>query len=331
MSRFTLDATQLPELQQYLQQRRWIAPAEEVLSARKPGEGNMNYTLRIRTNFRTFILKQARDYVEKYPDIPAPSQRAVIEGQFYELIQTHESLRAMTPELSGMDEDNKVLMMEDLGESSDFSNLYAGDQSLTQAEITALMGFLGALHRIGPGDSRFDLSNRDMRALNAEHIFRYPFLEDNGFDLDQITPGLQAAAMPYKTDADLKRQVAALEAHYLADGQQLLHGDYYPGSWLRTLNGVKVIDPEFCFFGPAEFDLSVMLAHSYLTQQPEAVREAILGQYPNDLMVDQALCRKLTGVEILRRVIGLAQLPLSMDLPAKQALLAQAREMVMAG
>jgi 5-methylthioribose kinase len=28
-----------------------------------------------------------------------------------------------------------------------------------------------------------------MHTLNHEHIFEFPFLEENGFDLDQIQPG----------------------------------------------------------------------------------------------------------------------------------------------
>ena len=49
---------------------------------------------------------------------------------------------------------------------------------------------------------------------------------------------------------------------YLSDdGGVLLHGDYYPGSWLKTDAGFRVIDPEFCFLGPPEFDLGVLAAH----------------------------------------------------------------------
>ena len=33
-----------------------------------------------------------------------------------------------------------------------------------------------------------------MRALNHEHLFSFPLRDDNGFDLDGITPGLRMAA-----------------------------------------------------------------------------------------------------------------------------------------
>ena len=47
---------------------------------------------------------------------------------------------------------------------------------------------------------------------------------------------------------------------YLAEGSTLLHGDYYPGSWMTVDDAVFVIDPEFSFKGFPEFDLGVMLS-----------------------------------------------------------------------
>jgi 5-methylthioribose kinase len=38
---------------------------------------------------------------------------------------------------------------------------------------------------------------------------------------------------------------------------------------------IKVIDPEFCFYGLREFDLGVLFAHMYLTQQKESAMTLI--------------------------------------------------------
>lgn len=330
MTNYLLDGDDLKGISSFLRSKQWTAPDEKVLSARKPGEGNMNYTLRIRTSFRTFILKQSREYVEKYPSIPAPRERAVIEGKFYELIQLIPELREVTPEVAFMDEENSILMLEDLGDSTDFSKLYQAGKDLQEEEVIALMKFLSSLHhKITKGDSSFDFSNEKMRALNAEHIFTYPFLVDNGFDLDTVTPGLQAISLEYKQDERLLKEVAQLSEIYLGEGDQLLHGDYYPGSWLHTLEGVKVIDPEFCFWGPAEFDLSVVMAHSYMANLADQTRKRIVTHYHTPEGFSWDLTEKLAGVEILRRIIGLAQLPLTLDLEAKARLLAQARNMVL--
>jgi 5-methylthioribose kinase len=327
---FILDEEELEPLQAFLLERKWIAPDEKIRSARKPGEGNMNYTLRIRTNFRSFIIKQSRDYVEKYPQIPAPRERAVIEGQFYELVQGNANIRQYMPEINGLDEANSIILLEDLGESSDMSYLYQEGKEIDYDELDHLIAYISELHNnFNTSKVEASISNRSMRALNAEHIFHYPFLEENGFDLDTVTPGLQDVAMRYKTDQAFTSKVKDLSKHYLTDGRYLLHGDYYPGSWLKTLNGVKVIDPEFCFFGPAEFDISVMIAHMKMAEQEEDVEKEIMARYREPKYFYTALMEQLVGVEIMRRIIGLAQLPLSLDLEKKEALLEEAYERIM--
>jgi 5-methylthioribose kinase len=323
-----LDITQPQLLEDYLKSKNWLKEHEPILSLEKPGEGNMNYTLRVRTHDRTFIIKQARPYVEKYPQIAAPEERAVIEGQFYEKIQPFETLNSFMPQLIGLDEVNKVLVLEDLGMSSDYTFLYQPKQSLSVSEAEELANYISMLHRMTWQeiiDGSF--SNQKMRALNHEHIFNYPFMEDNGFDLDTIQKGLQMVSMAYKVDGGLKRKITELGYVYLADGHSLLHGDFYPGSWLKTDSGIKVIDPEFCFYGLPEFDLGVMTAHLMMSKQSEETIRKVYqtyGEIKNPQLVDQ-----FTGVEIMRRLIGLAQLPLSLSLLDKEELLETAYDLIM--
>jgi len=341
-----LDSQHPEAIQQYLSRRGWICEDEPVVAVEKPGEGNMNYILRVRTGLsgsgqgsRSLIVKQSRPYVEKYPSIAAPAERAVIEGQFYRKTQTIPALNAYQPNLLDLDSDHNILVMEDLGAASDFTNLYQPGVVITDDELNALIHYVGTLHnqfRQATPDPAF--ANAAMRALNHEHIFRYPFMIDNGFDLDTVQPGLQAAAMPYKQNEALKTTVTQLGTVYLGDTQRgadftLLHGDYYPGSWLRTPDGqltagIKVIDPEFCFYGPAEFDLGVMVAHLHLSEQPDSIIEAAQTQYNRSPGFDEQLLRKFTGVEMIRRLIGLAQLPLSLSLKKKVELLALAERML---
>jgi 5-methylthioribose kinase len=327
---FILNAENLEELQFFLRKKKWIAPDEVLKSATKPGEGNMNYVLRIRSNFRSFILKQSREYVEKYPQIAAPATRANVEGGFYQLIQEYAQLRELTPELSEIDLDNHLLLLEDLGESHDFSFLYQVGKDLESKDLAQIIQFISLLHHeFNRSRGTATISNREMRALNAEHLFEYPFLEENGFDLDQVLPGLQAVARPYKQDATLQTQIDALREAYLADGEYLLHGDYFPGSWLKTLDGIRVIDPEFCFFGPAEFDLGVLTAHLMMAEQSPDLLQQVWDLYEAPPAFSMRLAQQFAGIEIMRRIIGLAQLPLGIDLPTRSGLLQQARELIM--
>src|SRR3990172_12931089 len=83
---FFLDPGKSDALQEYARDGGWILPGESLVSVTKAGEGNMNLTLRLKTTERSFILKQARPWVEKYPSIEAPAARARVEAGFYRAV-----------------------------------------------------------------------------------------------------------------------------------------------------------------------------------------------------------------------------------------------------
>ena len=83
---FFLEPVNLTSLVAYLRLQALLAPGEVVVTAGRAGEGNMNCTVRVHTTMRTFIMKQARPWVEKYPQIAAPWDRACREAEFYQKI-----------------------------------------------------------------------------------------------------------------------------------------------------------------------------------------------------------------------------------------------------
>ena len=320
-----LDQNNLLEISTYLQTHGLIKAHEFVSKAEKPGEGNMNCTLRLFINEKTLVIKQARPYVEKYPSIAAPEERILVETEFYNIVADNDFMKHHMPLILFADDENHILIMEDLGNTTDFSSLYKKGNQLKKDNAKMCAVFLNELHSGFKKTNENDLmANKKLKALNHEHIFVYPFLEDNGFDLDSITEGLQAVAMKYKTNADLKKITAGLGEIYLADGDILLHGDYYPGSWLNTNNGLMVIDPEFAFYGKAEFDLGVLYAHLYMAQQTDSVIDNVKEFYRKPADFNNSLFEKFIGIEMMRRIIGLAQLPLDLSLTEKEELLKKA-------
>ena len=172
-----------------------------------------------------------------------------------------------------------------------------------------------------------------MRRLNHEHIFRLPFDLNSGFDLDEIQMGLSQLAAPLKSDHELKDRIEELGSVYLdqSDQRSLLHGDYYPGSWLKVPSGIKVIDPEFGYPGRAEFDVGVFLAHLLMTQHDESDAQGAVDQYHRPSYFDEEMMRGFAGTEILRRILGVAQLPLAMSLDQKQDLMERGRSLIIEG
>ena len=316
-------------LEIYLKEQAWLQHGEKIVALEKPGEGNMNFTLRIKTDERSFIIKQSRDYVEKYPQVAAPAERAIREAEFYQLIAGESQLKEKMPQLLGVDHRNHVLKLEDLGNGVDYTFLYEKDKRLEDSELQEIVTFAARLHQsININTTQERLTNRNMRKLNHEHIFIYPYLENNGLDLDEILPGLKKIGEPFKKDRILKKAVEKLGQRYLEDGNTLLQGDYFPGSWLKTRDGLKIIDPEFCFFGDVEFEIGVMLAHLKMADQPEATVKKALNIYRELSSLDEELCRKFMAIEILRRILGLAQLPLSLGLEERKALLEESRKIL---
>ncbi len=299
-------------------------PEEIIISTQVAGEGNMNAVLRIQTNKRTVIAKQSFPFVRKFPQIPAPLERIDTEYQFLKLVELNSSIKEFSPLVLDYFPDHHLLLLEDLGKGSDFLDRYKPQLEISNSEINGLFEFLNELHGI---KAEIFPENMAMRKLNHEHIFNFPFVLENGFDLDQVMPGLQDASIPFKKEKDLKLEAEKLGNRYLSKGYTLLHGDYYPGSWLKTKRGTKIIDPEFGFLGDKEFDLGVFMAHLIFSgfDSDEAFDQ--LKNYRHEFNED--LVEGYTGVELLRRLIGLAQLPLEMSLDDRIKLMELGRKLIL--
>lgn len=307
-----------------LQSLNFWQPEEKVLKTSELPDSNMNQVIRIHTNQRTVIAKQSRDFVRKFPQIPAPIERIETEKKFYETVQESEFLNPYSPKIISWFPDVYLLITEDLGEVGDFSGLYSGEKLISDSEIKSLIDYLNHLHRLAPEDFP---DNLEMRVLNHEHIFNFPFEIDNGFDLDTIQNGLQEISLRYKKDDSLKQKIHELGKRYLAPGSSLLHGDFYPGSWMSGNSGIKIIDPEFAFVGDRAFDLGVFLAHADFVGMGVQLEMEITKHYSQSF--DSKLVQCYRGVEIMRRLIGIAQLPLKLNLGQKEVLLERAKEMIM--
>ena len=324
-----LDADHLDALEPLLKSHALLASDEVITGTEKSGEGNMNFVLRVITDRQTLILKQSRSWVEKYPQIAAPVERLHAEAAYYRATATEPGLRAMSPALLAVDSIHLVMMTEDLGTGSDYTSIYLKGTELPLTEIKSLFGYLARLHQSthDADPSKFPL-NRELKQLNHEHIFNYPFRADNGFDLDAIQPGLQALAAPIQANDSLRNRLSELGEVYLDSGPVLIHGDFYPRSWLRTDSGLKVIDPEFAHFGQAEFDVGVMIAQLLMARIPLETIKTGLQSYLDHGSLDEALVIEFSGGEILRRLLGLAQLPLDLSLTEKRDLIDRAKTFV---
>lgn len=310
----------------------WLLPDETILGLSPAGDGNMNRTFRAETGSRTFILKQSVPYVAKYPQIAAPKERIVVEDSFYRAIEADGPLRLRMPRRLGFAPESRMLMLEDVGRGADMLSVYAGTggEPADRGVYTALIYWLWRLHSLRNFEAtRF--TNAAMRALNHAHIFVIPLQNNNGAAID---PALAEIARRFQNDSQLISIAAVLGEIYLgktspASRPCLLHGDFYPGSWLRNERlGVMIIDPEFAFCGPPEFDVGVLVAHLTFAgfEQPDIM--GILRSYVTPPGFEYSLAIRFAAMEIIRRLLGVAQLPLRATSEQKRTWLETARMMI---
>jgi len=283
----------------------------------------MNVVLRVKTNQRSFILKQSRPFVQKYQQIEAPLNRIEVEYKFYKAVQG-PYISAHIPAILNFDQKNYLIQMEDLGQCDDMTSCYT-DRKISLQTLEKLVTISKAIHKVG--NVRNFPKNRALRELNHQHIFVLPFLEDNGFQLNDIQEGLQELSLPYKKDNAIKAVVNKLGDMYLSKGNVLIHGDYYPGSWMQLESELYIIDPEFSFIGFRELDLGVMTAHLLMATMDASSLATVIELYKGE--VNNILVSQVAGIEIMRRLIGLAQLPLQRTIGEKDYLLQLARKMIL--
>ena len=324
-----LAADDLSKIERFLFDLHLLQANERVTSAGKPGDGNMNLTLRVTiatgadASKRTLIVKQARPWVEKYPQIAAPVERSLYEQRFYEAVAGAPPSEMMPRLLAAVPEWNAIVL-EDVGPARDCTWLYAA-RSLPDRLLTRLFSWLKETHSTQvKSDARGLFANRALRELNHQHVFVLPFSEDFSLDLDAITPGLGRLRDKVRRDHRVVCRLRDLGALYLEHGPTLVHGDFFPGSWLQTADNIKIIDPEFCHMGRSEWDLAILRAHLGLILGPSEAETHLASHRELGQGVDESLVAHWAAAEVLRRLLGVAQLGLDRALREKQDLIEHA-------
>ena len=233
-----------------------LAREGEPIALEGAGDGNINWVRRVEVSGgrpRSFVLKQARPALERFPQYAAPTERLLFEARWFELARAHD-MHGICPHVLALDEANRVLVLEDLSACERLDAALARGRDVT-APMESLARFLARVHAATAGDAtlpaRFD--NAAMRALHGEHIFVLPFGESD-FGL---SPRLRAAAQEVRADAALVGAAAAAHADYEAPRGALVHADVQAGNVLLTPSG-----------GAKLLDLALMALHHNLARLP---------------------------------------------------------------
>tara|TARA_B110000116_G_C16616948_1_gene482023 strand:- start:142 stop:861 length:720 start_codon:yes stop_codon:yes gene_type:complete len=220
--------------------------------------------------------------------------------------------------------DEKLIIQMDLGNRMNMTSIY-NSSLLIEEDFLELINALIVIHN-SKAEKNYP-KNRSLKKINHQHIFILPFIEKNGFLLNDIQSGLEVIADRVIKNKTLASKVIDVGNKYLEIGKNIIHGDFYPGSWIKSNGNLYVIDPEFSFIGRLEFDLGVMAAHLIIATSDISYIDKIEKQYPNTINVK--LFHQFTGIEIIRRIIGIAQLPMVRTLLEKEKLVKFAEKIIL--
>jgi 5-methylthioribose kinase len=313
-----------------------IVDASDPVAVEKAGDGNINWVRRaILPGGRSFVVKQARPALERFPQYQVDTARIVFEARYYETVRPHDH-EGLCPAVHGFDEDARVLVLEDLGGAERLDRALARG-ACPLAAAAALGRFLGRVHAAtadAPGlAARF--ANDAMRCLHGDHIFLLPF-RDNDFPLEAA---VAERAARVRADAELVVAADAAHARYLEPRGALVHGDVQAGNVLLPEAGPRLLDAEIAHVGDPAFDLGTLVAHlafpaaargEAAAARPlvEAAFSAYHGAHAGAELPGFAAVARYAGLEWMRRTIGAARVDLVAGARASLAVIDAAERMI---
>jgi len=231
------------------------------------GDGNLNYVFRVKNEQgNSVIVKQAGPQARISEDFVLSTDRNRIETEA--LIIEGEFTPSLVPNILLFDEVMSCCVMEDLKGFEIMRkqlNVFK-----TYDHFAELISTFMAENLIRTTDFLLDPKKKkeyQKRFINpelceiTEHlVYTEPYI--NFKEQNILTSGNEEwiHSFVYK-DTALHLEVAKRKMQFLTEAQALLHGDLHTGSIFINDETLKVIDPEFAFYGPIGYDVGNLIAN----------------------------------------------------------------------
>lgn len=258
----SLDTGAPEAVAQYLADRNLVHPEERVVDVAPIGIAARNTIVRVTTSARTFVVKQFRPWPALERPVPGPEERFRAETLFYRSARIADCARTALPEVLHQDAQAGCIILEDAGDALPLSGRPIAP------EVAAKLGwFLVSLHhrsRSVPACAHY--RNEQVVGWQMARLFSAIPAKGRGEWLarwrgcgDEVRFALEDA-------------LGALER----GGTSLVHGDYAPANWVQNGHGPRIVDGEFSFFGPPEYDVGAYIAGLLLDRQPRETLHAAI-------------------------------------------------------
>jgi len=252
----------------------------ETLEVTEVGDGNLNLVFVCADgNGGGICLKQSLPYVRLVGEgWPLTPERVVAEARG--LIAAVAVVPRLVPAYYGLDKEQYVLAMEYLS-GWDMWRIQLNEGKLHRdvagllGEFVANVAFATSLFSV----DQLEVKERMAEAINPELckitedlVFTEPYIEH---DNNSFVEELESEVGAMRSDTQLLGEVGILKHRFMTAGETLIHGDLHTGSVMvrQTENGgeCRVIDPEFCFYGPVGFDIGALIGNYMAARARAAV------------------------------------------------------------
>ena len=265
-----------------------------TLEVTEVGDGNLNLVFVCKDATGDGIcLKQSLPYVrlvgESWPLTP---ERVVAEARGLKAAADH--VPDLVPAYYGVDRDQYVLAMEYLMDwdmwrtQLNLGNAHPG-VGAQLGRYVAAFAFYTSFFSIDQGEIKERLAeaiNPELCKITEDLVFTEPYIDvDNNSYVDELTSEIEGM----RADPRLRAEVGMLKYCFMTAGEALVHGDLHTGSVMvrhgKTGGECRVIDPEFCYYGPVGFDLGALFGNYLAARSRAAVlnRPAEYQQWLADL------------------------------------------------
>lgn len=259
------------EAKNYSKEKVKFFDDDEKLQGIEIGDGNINYVFKIwnEESGKSLIIKQA-DKLLRSSGRPLDINRSRIEA---EILKIQKNLaKDFIPEIYDYDEIMCAIAMEDISEYKNLrKELMEGktfkslSENLSQFLADTLLPTTDLVIDRAEKKSRvIRFTNTELCDISEDLVFTEPYYNYKNRNII-IDENKEFVEDNLYNNEKLKAQVGILRDNFMNHAQALIHGDLHSGSIFVNEKGMKVIDPEFAFYGPMGYDIGNVIGNLFFS------------------------------------------------------------------
>ena len=283
----------IEDIKEYVSDKLGLFDKESELEIKEVGDGNINYVFIVKetkTN-KSVVVKQA-DVLLRSSGRPLDINRNKIEADILKI--QYDLVPEFIPEIFYYDETMAALTMEDI---SAYKNLRYeleekrtfpkfADEISTFLVETLLSTTDLVWNRQDKKTQVKNFVNIDMCDISEDLVFTEPYNDYKKQNII-IEENMSFVEELIYNNSKLIGEVAKLRNNYMNNAQSLIHGDLHSGSIFVNQDGMKVIDPEFAFYGPMGYDIGNVIGNLFfpLAKNEYYEQDKLFSQWLNETIV----------------------------------------------